>query len=258
MKTLILAGGFGTRIRDVADNIPKPMIPIGDYPILWHIMKLYAHYSHQDFILCLGYKSDIIKNYFLNYHHHKSDFTLNLKNNKVISLENFEPEDWRITFCETGLNAQTGARIHRAQKHLENEDFFAITYGDGVANIDINALIDFHQSHGKLMTVTASHPPGRFGELQIKDNRVIGFNERPQVSEGWISAGFFICSRDVLGYLSDKESLIFERDPMNALVKDEQLMVYKHHGFWHPMDTSREHQLLNKLWDDDKAPWRVW
>lgn len=258
MKTVILSGGFGTRIRDVADDIPKPMITIGSYPIIWHIMKLYSHYNCNDFILCLGYKSHTIKNYFLNYNNLKQDFTLNLHTQEIQRLGSGDAEQWNITFAETGLNAYTGARVYRVKKYLEKEEYFALTYGDGVSDVNIEELVRFHKSHGKLMTVTGVHPPGRFGELEIDNDQVVGFNEKPQSTEGWISGGFFICSKGVLDHLTPNEDLIFEREPIENITKDGQLMVYKHEGFWHPMDTSREYQLLNSLWDDGKAPWKVW
>jgi len=258
MKVVILAGGYGTRIRDVSNDIPKPMIPIGNYPILWHIMKHFAHFSFKDFILCLGYKNEVIKDYFLNYQKRQNDFTLDLKTQNIEDHTNRIIDDWKVTFVETGLNSFTGARIFRVKQYLEKDDYFMLTYGDGVSDIDVDKLFYFHKSHGKLMTVTGGHPPGRFGELELEDNLVVGFNEKPQVTEGWISAGFFVCSRSVLDYLTPNEDLIFEKEPINNIVKDGQLMVYKHEGFWHPMDTSRDYQLLNQLWGQNKAPWRTW
>jgi len=258
IKTVILAGGYGTRIRDVTSDIPKPMIPIGNYPILWHVMKHYSCYGIKDFVLCLGYKSEIIKDYFSNYLVRQNDFSLNLTTQDIQYHTNNLSEEWTITFSETGLNSQTGARVFRVKRYIENEDRFMLTYGDGVGNIDIDELLRFHKSHGKLMTVTGAHPPGRFGELDIEGNQVIGFNEKPQTTEGWISAGFFVCERGVLDYLNSDENLILERDPIENLVKDQQLMVYKHPGFWHPMDTSRDYNLLNKLWQEKQAPWKIY
>ena len=258
MKAVILSGGYGTRIRDVAQDIPKPMISIGNYPILWHIMKGYDHFGIKDFILCLGYKSDVIKDYFLNYRNRQNDFTLDISTQRVQYHTNMVTEDWRITFLETGLNSQTGARVFRVKEYLEKEDYFMLTYGDGVSNINIDELLKFHKSHGKLMTVTGGRPPGRFGELETDGNKVTGFNEKPQVTEGWISAGFFVCSRKVLDYLTPNEDLIFEKEPIHNIVQDNQLMVYKHYGFWHPMDTPRDYKLLNQLWSQDKAPWKIW
>ncbi len=258
MKTVILAGGYGTRIRDVTHDLPKPMIPVGNYPIIWHIMKQYAHYGMKEFVLCLGYKSEVIKDYFLNYQKRQNDFTLDLKTESIENHTNRLIDDWKITFAETGLNSLTGARVFRIKQYIEKDDCFMLTYGDGVSNIDIKKLIEFHKSHGKLMTVTGAHPPGRFGELDLNDNQVVGFNEKPQATEGWISSGFFVCSRKVLDYLSPNEDLIFEKEPIENIVSDGQMMAYKHHGFWHPMDTSRDYQLLNHLWENQKAPWKIW
>jgi glucose-1-phosphate cytidylyltransferase len=258
MKTVILAGGYGTRIRDVTDDLPKPMIPIGGYPILCHIMKQYANSGFKEFVLCLGHKSEIIKDYFLNYQKRQNDFTLDLKNQTIEDHTNRIIDDWKITFAETGSNSLTGGRVFRVKQYIEKEDCFMLTYGDGVSNIDIKQLLEFHKSHGKLMTVTGVHPTGRFGELELDNNQVVGFNEKPQSSEGWISAGFFVCNRKVLDYLTPNEDLIFEKEPIESIVKGEQMMVYKHHDFWHPMDTSRDYQLLNQLWDQKKAPWKTW
>ena len=188
----------------------------------------------------------------------RQDFHLDLQTSKMQPLSESSTEDWKITFSETGLNSYTGARLFKVKKYLQDEKFFALTYGDGVADINISELINFHKSHGKLMTVTGVHPPGRFGELKLDDNKVIGFNEKAQVTEGWISGGFFICSNEVLNYLTPNEDLMLEREPIENITKDGQLMVYKHNGFWHPMDTSREYQLLNAKWEDGKAPWKVW
>ncbi len=258
MKTVILAGGFGTRIRDVNADMPKPMITIGHYPILWHIMKQYAHHGFKEFVLCLGYKSETIKDYFLNYHKRQNDFTLNLKNSLIEDHTHRLMDDWKITFAETGLNTFTGARVERIKQYIQDDDLFMLTYGDGVSNIDIQKLLAFHKSHGKLMTVTGAHPPARFGELEIEGDQVIGFNEKPQVTEGFISAGFFVCNREVLEYLTPNEDLVFEKEPITNIVKDGQLMVFKHGDFWHPMDTLRDYQLLNHLWEQNQAPWKVW
>lgn len=258
MKTVILAGGYGTRIRDISTDIPKPMIPIGGHPILWHIMQLFSFYNLKDFILALGYKSDVIKDYFVNYQCRQRDFTLDIKNNKIVYHGGAVTLDWQITFAETGLDAHTGTRIYRIKQYLKKEEHFILTYGDGVGSIDIEELLKFHKSHGKLMTVTGARPPGRFGELTLDGNQVIGFNEKPQATEGWISAGFFVCNRKVLDYLDEREDLDFERDPVNKIVEEGQIMVYKHPGFWHPMDTSRDYKLLNQLWYQKKAPWKVW
>ena len=260
MKTVILCGGYGTRIRDVADNIPKPMIPVGRFPILWHIMKYYASYGHKDFVLCLGYKSQAIKDFFLNYEAHIKDFTIDLGGKAAVQFHTDHSEsDWRVTLAETGLNALTGARIRRAQKYLGDEDSFMLTYGDGVGDVDLDRLLAFHNSHGKALTVTGVRPPGRFGELLSDANgKVTEFNEKPQAAGGRISGGFFVCRKNLFDYLDDREDLMFEKEPMARLVKDGQLMVFEHDGFWQPMDTHREYQLLNDLYDSGKAPWVKW
>jgi len=260
MKTVILCGGYGTRIRDVAENIPKPMIPIGEYPILWHIMKYYATCGYNDFVLCLGYKSEVIKDFFFNYETRASDFTIKLGDkNSVIRHNSHDEEGWSITMAETGINAMTGARVKRIEKYIGNDEYFMLTYGDGVGNIDIKKLVEFHKSHGKIATLTGVHPPGRFGELVCTENKeVTGFNEKPQVSGGRINGGFFVCKREIFDYLNNDESLVFEQEPMKKLVADNQLMVFEHDGFWQPMDTSREYSLLNQLYSNNQAPWVKW
>lgn len=261
MKTVILCGGYGTRIRDVADDIPKPMIPIGSMPILWHIMKYYAHFGHKEFVLCLGYKSRAIKDFFLNYDASQSDFTMGLGcSTSAIEYHNEHPElDWRITFAETGLKAMTGARISRIKKYIGNDENFLLTYGDGVGNIDLDRLLHFHKSHGRILTVTGVRPPGRFGELETDERqKVIGFNEKPQASGGRISGGFFVCRREIFDYLNDDEDLVFEQEPMHCLVRDQQLMMFCHDDFWQPMDTYRDYSLLNSLFDRREAPWVIW
>jgi len=260
MKVAILCGGYGTRIRDVSDNIPKPMIPLGGYPILWHIMKTYAHWGHNQFVLCLGYKGEVIKNFFLDYETLTRDFTITLGRQHAIEYCG-DPADanWRVTLANTGLQAMTGARIRRIRKYLAHEDNFMLTYGDAVANLDVGKLIEFHKSHNRVLTVTGVRPPGRFGEM-VSDDRgqVIEFNEKPQVSGGRISGGFFVCRQELFDYLDDRENLVFEVEPMNRMVADGQVMIYEHNDFWHPMDTSRDYQLLNKMCEQDKAPWIVW
>ena len=260
MKVAILCGGYGTRIRDVADNIPKPMIIIGDKPILWHIMKYYAEYGIKQFVLCLGYKSNVIKDFFLNYEANTNDFTITLGKEKKIQYHNQHPEsDWQVTLAETGLSSMTGARLRRVQRHFLNEDNFMLTYGDGVGDINIHKLMEFHKKHGKILTVTGVRPPGRFGELMNDaEGRVYEFNEKPQAAEGRISGGFFVCRKEIFNYLRNNEDLIFEQEPMQQLVKDGQLMVYEHDGFWQPMDTHRDYLLLNDLYGRGEAPWVVW
>jgi len=260
MKVVILCGGYGTRIRDVADNIPKPMIPIGRYPILWHIMKYYAHFNHNHFVLCLGYKSHVIKEFFLNYEAFTRDFTLTLGSDKFIEFHNNHSEsDWKVTLAETGLDTMTGARLKRVQAYLADDENFMLTYGDGVGDVDIGHLIKFHQAHGKILTVTGVRPPGRFGELvSTEGGRVSAFNEKPQASGGRISGGFFVCRREIFDYLDNDDGLVFEQAPLQRLVHDGQMMVYEHNDFWQPMDTHREYQLLNTLFENGKAPWVVW
>jgi len=259
MKVIILAGGYGTRIRDVSESLPKPMIPIGGYPILWHIMKHYARWGHKEFVVCLGYKGTAIKEFFLNYEAHTRDFTITLGRHRALDYHSDHAEDWAVTLADTGLEAMTGARVRRVQKYIGDDETFLLTYGDAVSDVDLDALLRFHNSHDRVLTITGVSPPGRFGELEMEDSgRVVAFNEKPQVSGGCISGGFFVCRRKVFEYLDEREDLVFEKDPMNKLVAGGQIMVYKHTGFWHPMDTSRDYQLLNGLWDRGKAPWRLW
>jgi glucose-1-phosphate cytidylyltransferase len=259
MKTVILCGGQGTRIRDVSADLPKPMINIGRFPIVWHIMKGYAHYGYKDFVLCLGHQGVVIKNFFLNYQMSISDVTMTLgRRAKVEVLAAPDEEDWRVTLAETGLHSMTGGRVRRIRNYVKDDKDFMLTYGDGVGNVDISALVEFHQSHGKAMTVTAVRPPGRFGELEIDGDNVVGFNEKPQSSQGWISGGFFVCSQRVFDYLDGDDSLVLEVEPMARLVRDRELMVFRHDGFWQPMDTSRDYKLVNDLWANGKALWKTW
>ena len=258
MKTVILCGGYGTRIRDVSEDIPKPMIPIGPYPIVWHIMKYYASYGFNDFVLCLGYKKNVFKDFFINYEAHTKDCTISLGRNEEIKFHTDHDEtDWTVTLADTGLNSLTGARVSRIKKYVGDEDFL-LTYGDGVGDIDIDKLVDFHKSHGKILTVTGVRPPGRFGELVTENGQVTEFNEKPQAAGGVISGGYFVASSKIFDYLHDDESLMLEKEPMKKLVQDGQYMVYEHDGFWQPMDTSREYTLLNDLYNEGKAPWVKW
>ena len=258
MKVVILAGGYGTRIRDVTENIPKPMIPIGPYPILWHIMKYYSTYGYRDFVLCLGYKKQIIKDFFLSYEAHTKDFTINLGQQAAIEFHTEHDEsDWKVTLADTGLNSMTGARIAKIKKYVGDENFM-LTYGDGVGDIDIEKLLAFHHSHGKALTVTGVRPPGRFGELLNDNGLVTEFNEKPQATGGRISGGYFVASPRLFNYLNDDDGLVFEEEPMRKLVVDNELMVFEHDNFWQPMDTSREYSLLNNLYDNEEAPWVKW
>ena len=260
MKVVILCGGQGTRIRGVADDIPKPMIPIGGRPILWHIMKEYAARRHTDFVLCLGYKSQVIKEFFRNYHTHTSDFTVTLGRNGGVEYHGDHDESgWRVTLAETGLDAMTGARVKRVQRYLDDDENFMLTYGDGVADIDLDALFAFHKAHGRILTVTGVRPPGRFGEMECDpEGRVTEFNEKPQTSGGRISGGYFVCRRELFDYLDDSENLVLEIAPMHALARDGQMRMYRHDGFWQCMDTYRDFQLLETLWGSQNAPWKVW
>ena len=260
MKVVILCGGYGTRIRDVSENIPKPMIPIGDKPIIWHIMKYYSLFGFKDFVLCLGYKGDSIRSFFSSYWMNQTDYTITLGKGFPVKYDlEFAESDWNITFAETGLDTMTGGRVRKIKKYVDHEEDFMLTYGDGVGDIDLNALIEFHRSHGKILTITGVHPPGRFGVLE---NNLAGlvteFNEKPQSQQGLISGGFFVCNTKIFDHLSDDENLVFEQAPMKNLVSLRQMMVYVHDGFWQPMDTSREFRLLNQMYNEKSAPWVVW
>lgn len=256
MKVVILAGGYGTRIRDVADDIPKPMIPIGPYPILWHIMKIYAGFGHKEFVICLGYKGQVIKDFFLNYEAHTRDFTVRFGHGGGVTYHSEHDEsDWTVTLADTGLRAMTGARVARIRRYVKDEPFM-LTYGDAVSDLDVSKLVAFHNAHGRALTVTGVRPPGRFGEMvNAPGGRVTEFNEKPQATAGRISGGFFVAGPRLFDYLDDREELVFEQEPMRKLVRDEQLMMYEHDGFWQPMDTSREFHLLNSMYDQGKAPW---
>lgn len=260
MKTIILAGGYGTRIRDVADNIPKPMVPIGGLPILWHIMKYYAAFDHKDFVICLGYKADVIKDFFLNYEAHTRDFTLKLGSQEGIEYHSDHTElDWRVTLADTGVDTMTGARVRKIRRYVADADHFMLTYGDGLSNVDLKELVAFHKRHGKILTVTGVRPPGRFGELMSDDRgQVIEFNEKPQAGAGLISGGFFVCRKEIFDYLDDRDDLMFEQEPIRKLVADGQMMVYEHPGFWQPMDTYRDYHYLNELAEKGAAPWMTW
>lgn len=260
MKTVILCGGRGTRIRDVSDEIPKPMIKIGRLPILWHLMKYYSGFGHKDFILCLGYKGQIIKDFFLNYEAYTRDCTVTLGATKSIEFHTDHDEaDWRVTLADTGMETMTGGRIRRIRSYIGDDDCFMLTYGDGVSNVDLHALLQFHKSHGRILTVTGVRPPGRFGELMATEEGIITeFNEKPQAVGGRISGGFFVCNRQLFNYLDDMDQLVFEQEPMRALVRDKQLVVYKHNDYWQCMDTYRDWKLLNMLYESGKAPWISW
>ena len=260
MKAVILCGGQGTRIRDANELLPKPMLPIGGKPMLWHIMKLYAGYGVKDFVLCLGYKGWVIKEFFLNYRAMMADITVHLNHHAAVDfIGSHDEEDWRITLAETGEHTQTGGRVSAIRRYVEKDDVFCLTYGDGIADIDIGSLLAFHRSHSKIATITAVRPPGRFGELRLEGPMVQQFNEKPQTSQGFINGGFMVLdSERIWEYLGHDSQDILEREPLQRLVADGQLSAFEHTGFWQPMDTLREYTLLNDLWATGKAPWKKW
>ncbi|MEK9969992.1 MAG: glucose-1-phosphate cytidylyltransferase [Ferrovibrio sp.] len=256
MKAVILAGGLGTRISEESVLRPKPMVEIGGRPILWHIMKIYAAHGITDFIICLGYKGYVIKEYFANYVLHAADVTIDLAQNRLEYLSG-APEPWKVTLVETGEATETGGRLRRVARWLQDEDSFCMTYGDGVSDIDISKSIAFHRQHGRLATMAAVTPPGRFGALTLEGDSVTGFREKPRGDGGLINGGFFVLSRKVLDYIADDKS-IWERAPLEKLAADDQLRAFRHDGFWQPMDTVRERTVLESLWNSGKAPWKVW
>jgi len=260
MQVVILCGGFGTRLREETEYRPKPMVHIGNKPILWHIMKIYAYYGHHDFILTLGYKGDMIKQYFLNYEVMSNDVTLELGRPGSMSMHQSHTETgWNITLANTGEKTLKGGRLKRVEKYLEG-DTFMLTYGDGVADIDINKLVDFHYSHGKMVTVTGVRPIARFGELVIEGSRVQSFQEKPQVASesSVINGGFFVCNRKILEYITEDEHCDFEYGALEEIAAKGELMVYEHRGFWYCMDSLRDVEKLNKLWSEGQAAWKVW
>ncbi|MFN2498989.1 MAG: glucose-1-phosphate cytidylyltransferase [Pyrinomonadaceae bacterium] len=254
MKAVILAGGRGSRISEETDSKPKPMIEVGGRPILWHIMKVYSAHGIQDFIVCCGYKGYLIKEYFANYFLHMSDVTFDMKNNQMKIHQNYA-EPWQVTLVDTGTDTMTGGRLKLVRSYLDDENF-CFTYGDGLADLDIAALLDFHNQHGGLATVTSVQPPGRFGALVVDGNKVVSFEEKPQ-SGGWINGGFFVLNPKVIDYIEGDDTL-WEREPMERLATDGQLSTYFHRGFFQPMDTLRDKNQLEELWDSGKAPWKVW
>jgi glucose-1-phosphate cytidylyltransferase len=257
MKAVILAGGLGTRISEETNDKPKPMVEVGGMPILWHIMKIYSSYGINDFIVCCGYKGYVIKEYFANYFLHRSDVTFDMQYNKM-SVHHQYAEPWRVTLVDTGLQTMTGGRLKRIKQYVEGEEAFCFTYGDGVSDINITNLIDFHRSHGKLATLTAVYPAGRFGALDINSaDEIEAFKEKPRGDGGFINGGYFVASPKMLD-LIDGDKTILEREPLEILAKDRQLMSYKHEGFWQPMDTLRDKNLLEELWCENKAPWKIW
>lgn len=258
MKVVILCGGLGTRLREETEYRPKPMVPVGGRPILWHIMKLYAHHGHREFVLCLGYKGEVIKDYFRNYHWNTSDVTLRLgRTPKITYHTHHDEEDWTVTLLDTGLETQTGGRLRRAMAHVP-EDTFLFTYGDGLTNSDINASIAFHKQHKPIATLTAVRPSGRFGELAMDGATITAFHEKPDREQAFISGGFMVLDRRIESYLEGGDNCIFERTPLERLTAEGQLKAYQHHGFWQCMDTYREQQMLDKMWTSGNAPWKVW
>jgi glucose-1-phosphate cytidylyltransferase len=257
MKVVILCGGLGTRLREETEYRPKPMVPVGDHPILWHIMKSYAAHGHKEFILCLGYKGDVIKEYFRNYHWNTSNVTIRLAAAPEIQYhDTHNEEDWTVTLLDTGQNTQTGGRLKRALNYVKDETFL-LTYGDGLTNSDINATIDFHQRHGPTVTVTAVQPAGRFGDLTMDGSRVVAFQEKAEQQASYINGGFFVMEKQIGEYLVD-DSTVLENEPMRRLAAEGKICAYPHNGFWQCMDTYREQQLLTKMWNSGTAPWKIW
>lgn len=256
-KVIILCGGMGTRLREETEFKPKPLVPIGGKPILWHIMNIYSHYGFNDFVLCLGYKGDMIKQYFLNYNDFEGDFTLNLKTNKKQTAASKIP-DWNITFADTGLLSETGSRIKQIEKYVGGDKFF-LTYGDGVSNVNISDLLKFHNNHGKIATVTTVRPITRFGNLSISNGNIItDFTKKTVAHEGWIDGGFFVFNRKFFDYVDKNPGCMLEGQPLKRLASEGQFVAYKHDGFWQCMDTIRDHQILNEIWASGNAPWKIW
>src|SRR5579872_830102 len=256
MKGVILAGGLGTRISEETIVKPKPMIEIGGKPIIWHIMKIYSAFGINDFIICLGYKGYVIKEYFANYFLHMSDVTFDMTSNQTQVHQNFA-EKWRITLVETGEKTMTGGRLKRIAPYLNPGEDFCFTYGDGVADINIKALIDFHKKNQSLVTLTATQPPGRFGALDLDQEKILGFKEKPQGDGGWINGGYFVVSPKALDYIED-DGTIWEKHPLENMAQHGKLSAYKHNGFWHAMDTLRDKNYLEELWSNERAPWKIW
>lgn len=254
MKVILLAGGLGTRLSEETTVKPKPMVEIGGRPILWHIMNMYGHYGYNEFIVALGYKGEIIKEYFLDYYHHHSDLTVDLKSGQVTTA-NCDAKDWLVHLIDTGINSMTGGRLYRLRNRLKNKTFM-LTYGDGVSDVDIRKLVEFHKSHGKIATVTAVRPTARFGGMRFEGNSVKEFKEKPQTGEGWINGGFFVFEPGIFDYVSSEQDVL-EGPPLENLARDGQLMAYKHEGFWQCMDTIRDKNHLEELWGKT-APWKVW
>ncbi|GAB6052328.1 glucose-1-phosphate cytidylyltransferase [Magnetospira thiophila] len=257
MKVIILAGGLGSRLSEETTTKPKPLVEIGGRPMIWHIMKIYAAHGLNDFIVCLGYKGHLIKEYFANYHLHMSDVTVHVKEQRL-EVHATEAEPWRVTLIDTGDQAGTGGRLKKALRHVAGDEAFCLTYGDGVADVDITALVAFHRSHGRLATVTATRPLPRFGLMHLSGDRVSNFEEKPHGEHDWVNGGFFVLSPQVGELIDDDEEVMWERAPIRRLVEAEQLMAFRHDGFWRPMDTLRDKMTLERLWNEGQAPWKIW
>ncbi len=255
MKVAILAGGLGTRLQEETVVRPKPMVEVGGEPIIWHIMKMYSTYGFNEFVLALGYKSEVIKEYFINYRHHKSNVSLRLSSG-ALTVHDGDCEDWTVHLLDTGGATQTGGRVKRVAEFIGDEPFM-LTYGDGVANVDVKALVAFHRRHGRLATITAARPPARFGALSLDGDSVVSFDEKPQIGDGWINAGFFVLEPTIAKYIEGDET-VFERGPLERLATEKHLMAYRHDGFWQCMDTLRDVRLLENAWRSQRAPWKVW
>ncbi len=257
MKVVLLAGGLGTRLSEETVSKPKPMVEIGGMPILWHIMKIYSAHGFNEFIVCLGYKGYMIKEYFANYFLHKSDVTIDLSNNSM-KIHDSQAEPWKITLVDTGDDSMTGGRIKRIQPHVNNSTFM-LTYGDGVGDINIKELVEFHTNHGKYCTITSVQPSGRFGALDIDDNTLVNsFLEKPKGDGSWINGGYMVCEPSVFDFIKDGDSTVWEKDPMEQIAHTGQMCAYKHHGFWRPMDTLKDKHDLNQMWEQQQAPWKIW
>ncbi len=256
MKAVILAGGLGTRLSEETSTRPKPMVEIGGRPVLWHIMKMYSHYGINDFIICCGYKGYVIKEYFSNYFLHMSDITFDMRNNRM-EVHQKRADPWNVTLVDTGEQSMTGGRIKRVADYVKDDEMFCLTYGDGVSDVDIGAAVEFHRSHGKAATLTAAYPPGRFGALDIQGPRIQQFLEKPRGDGAKINGGFFVLSPKVLNYL-DGDDTVWEQQPLQRLAEEGELMAFQHDGFWQPMDTLRDKNLLEDLWASGQAPWKTW
>lgn len=256
MKVAILAGGLGTRLSEETTVKPKPMVEIGGKPMLWHIMNIYASFGFKDFVIALGYKGEFIKDYFLNYRNHSRSLTVDLRSGKTIVHNDIKGEDWNVHLLDTGIETQTGGRIKQVARYIGNEPFM-LTYGDGVSNINIPKLLDFHRSNGKLATLTAVRPPARFGQMVLEEDIVVQFKEKPQIGEGWINGGFFVLQPEISKYIKDDQTF-WEHEPLEQLAHDGQLAAYRHDDFWYCMDTLRDVNLLDKFWQEGRAPWKIW